>query len=217
MADEIRIDRSTADRDVTVPLPNAAAAAGVASAEPVTDTDDPQVVRAEIEQTRARMSETIDDIEEVLARKKEQIQDRLDVLSPVRENPWPAVGIVFGTGLLLGLLTGGGDDDDEDDRRDVRRFAGRDGDEDEAYWQRRAEMWEERARRLLRIAQEQEETIDSRRERAPRFAAELDDDESDESVAERVRSSADDLREMLAHGLTQFFQNAMRQLVGSAR
>ena len=74
----------------------------------VAATDDPDVARAEIEQTRARMSSTIDTIEEVLLRKKEQIQEKLDVMAPVRENPLPSAAAVFGVGLLLGLLTGGG-------------------------------------------------------------------------------------------------------------
>lgn len=114
---------------------------------PVTRADagpeDPQEVRAEIEQTRARMSDTIDEIEEVLLRKKERIQDRLDVLAPVRERPLATVGVVFGVGLALGLLTGGDDEEEQ-------RWEG-DG---------RADLWETRARRLLRIAREQEEELD---------------------------------------------------------
>lgn len=85
--------------------------------------EDPDTARLEIVETRARMSETIDQIEEQLLRKKMRLQEQMDVrgqlrerLSPVRERidrqPLAAIGAVFATGLLLGLLTGGDDDDD---------------------------------------------------------------------------------------------------------
>ena len=77
-------------------------------------TGDPDAVRDEIERTRARMSSTIDQIEGALQRKKGEIQEKLDVTAPVRERPWLFAAGVFGTGLVLGLLTGGGDDDDRD-------------------------------------------------------------------------------------------------------
>jgi hypothetical protein len=77
-------------------------------------TGDPDAVRDEIERTRARMSSTIDQIEGALHRKKGEIQEKLDVVAPVRERPWLFAAGVFGTGLVLGLLTGGGDDDDHD-------------------------------------------------------------------------------------------------------
>src|SRR5215218_2911462 len=75
---------------------------------------DPDAVRDEIERTRARMSSTIDQIEGALQRKKGEIQEKLDVAAPIRERPWVFAAGVFGTGLVLGLLTGGGDDDDRD-------------------------------------------------------------------------------------------------------
>lgn len=75
---------------------------------------DPDAVRDEIERTRARMSSTIDQIEGALQRKKGEIQEKLDVVAPVRERPWLFAAGVFGTGLVLGLLTGGGGDDDRD-------------------------------------------------------------------------------------------------------
>ena len=67
---------------------------------------DPDAVRDEIERTRERMSSTIDLIEGALQRKKGQIQERLDVVAPIRERPWIFAAGVFGTGLVLGLLTG---------------------------------------------------------------------------------------------------------------
>src|SRR5690606_2385148 len=63
--------------------------------------------RSDIERTRERMSETIDEIENVLLRKREEIRSRLDLLGRARERPFVAVGIAAGSGLLLGLLTGG--------------------------------------------------------------------------------------------------------------
>lgn len=136
-----------------------------------TAADDPDATRAEIEQTRARMSETIDEIEEQLLRRKQTLEEKLDVkaqvrerLAPVRERlapvqeqvyrrPLAVFGGVFGTGLLLGLLTGGDDDDDDRPRRwgvDAEYAGGTDV---------RARRWEEQSRRLMRQNSEQEEEL----------------------------------------------------------
>lgn len=81
------------------------------------EPETPEAARAQIEDTRERMSHTIDEIEEAIRAKRDRIRDKLDVLSPIRENPYLALGAVFGTGLLLGLVTGGGGDDEEPDLR----------------------------------------------------------------------------------------------------
>ena len=47
-------------------------------------------VRADIEQTRARISGAID-----------QLERKVDVTQKVRDNPWAAVGVAFGAGLAL--------------------------------------------------------------------------------------------------------------------
>jgi hypothetical protein len=94
------------DPEHLIPEHTHAAAPGTIGAQ--LTSDDPDVVRSEIERTRQRMSGTIDEIESVLLRKKGEIQERLDVTAPVRERPWAFAGGVFGTGLLLGFLTGGG-------------------------------------------------------------------------------------------------------------
>jgi hypothetical protein len=47
-------------------------------------------VRAEIEQTRARMSGAIAELER-----------KVDVTQKVRDNPWSAVGVAFGAGIAL--------------------------------------------------------------------------------------------------------------------
>ncbi|MFL5488361.1 MAG: DUF3618 domain-containing protein [Gemmatimonadaceae bacterium] len=47
-------------------------------------------VRADIEQTRARMSNAIDELEQ-----------KIDVTQKVRDHPWPAIGIALGLGVAL--------------------------------------------------------------------------------------------------------------------
>lgn len=118
--------------------------------------DDPEAARAEIEQTRRRMSSTLDELGDALQRKKGQLQERLDLMAPVRENPLRTVGMVFGAGLVLGFLTGGEEEEEEHDHRRMR--GGMD-----SHWRERSEMWEGRARRLLHIAREQDEELEALR------------------------------------------------------
>jgi hypothetical protein len=177
----------TRDDDLT---PDAALAAGAAPRITETDhllpetthaaapgtiaqVDDPELARLQIEQTRARMSDTIGQIEETLLRKKEQVEERLDVMAPVRrkarENPYPIIGGVFLAGLILGFLTGGDDDDDEPTPA-VRRYAV-DFDRERAHghhWEERARTWERRARRLMDVANRQEAELLAAREGRPR-------------------------------------------------
>ena len=47
-------------------------------------------VRRDIELTRERMSETI-----------EQLERKVNVAQIVREHPWPAIGLALGAGVLL--------------------------------------------------------------------------------------------------------------------
>lgn len=128
----------------------------------VAATDDPDVARAEIEQTRARMSSTIDTIEEVLLRKKEQIQERLDVMAPVRQNPLPAAGVVFGAGLLLGLLTGGGDDHDHGHGGAMMMAGGAamgEGGGEGGRWRSRNASLKARTRELERVVKQQRKEL----------------------------------------------------------
>jgi ElaB/YqjD/DUF883 family membrane-anchored ribosome-binding protein len=104
-----------------------------------------EAARDEIERTRARMSETLDDIEAVLIRKKEHLRETLDVGARLREKPLVTAGVVLGAGFLVGFLTGGKDKKGEADR---------------IATQARAVLWEERARRLMAIAREQEEDLE---------------------------------------------------------
>ncbi len=107
------------DPEHLIPEHTHAAAPGTIGAS--STSDDPDVVRGEIERTRQRMSSTIDEIEGALLRKKGEIQDRLDFAAPVRERPWAFAAGVFGTGLALGFLTGGGSrSDDGEDREYVK-------------------------------------------------------------------------------------------------
>ncbi|HEY0035537.1 MAG TPA: hypothetical protein VGB66_02555, partial [Longimicrobium sp.] len=82
----------------------------------IADVSDPELARLQIEQTRARMSDTIEQIEEALVRKRAQVEEKLDVMAPVRrkarENAFPLLGGVFLAGLVLGYLTGESDEDE---------------------------------------------------------------------------------------------------------
>jgi ElaB/YqjD/DUF883 family membrane-anchored ribosome-binding protein len=173
-------------------------------------TDDPDATRAEIDRTRARMSRTLDSIESALLRKKEQIQERLDVMAPVRQRPLVSVGAVFGASLVLGYLTGGGSDDDEDGRTSLAGY-GATGmplplaahlDDDEA--EMRAELWEKRARRLLRVARSQEEELSALR-------AEYDDDEETTGLR-ALGNSASEMRDGVLAAVAGFLTEAFDKL-----
>lgn len=167
-------------------VPDAIRAAGVAPAVPITDAehllpaethaaapgviaqvDDPDLARMQIEATRARMSDTIDQIEGALLRKKAAVEEKLDVMAPVRrtarQNPYPILGGVFAGALLLGWLTGRRDDDDRGVRPAVRELG---MDQDVAaraaygsHWEEQSRTWERRARRLMEVANRQEEEL----------------------------------------------------------
>lgn len=162
-----------------------------------TTAGDPREAREEIERTRARMSGTIDEIEDALLRKKARLQDRLDVLAPVRERPLPSAAAAFGAGLLLGLITGGGEDEP------TERHDSLDAEE-------RAEKWEARARRLMRIAREQEEEIEHL-SRGEAFAtSEWDEEEEEEGLGS--------IRDRISDGLTGFLGMVARDMFsGRAR
>jgi len=133
-------------------------------------SDDPDVVRGEIERTRQRMSSTIDEIEDVLLRKKGEIQEKLDVTAPVRERPWAFAGGVFGAGLLLGFLTGGKGNGGEEDHEYVKvprallegagvEEASGSGAGFSASARGGAGEWEGRTRELMQVVARQEEEI----------------------------------------------------------
>jgi hypothetical protein len=225
MADEIRVtpradaaERTAAAGDVptdavrvepaTMPLP------------PEPDYDDPVDARADIEATRARMSDTIDEIEGALVRKKEEIRDRLDIVAPVRENPWPSMGIALGAGLVLGLLTGGGDDEDFAEDEDVERPARSRRSWGGAEWSHRVDVLEERTRRLLEIARKQEDELRRLRGKkgrkkagreylGPRLAHQVEEDVHDMETDPGGRLSG--LRNVLADNLTSLLLQAVRE------
>lgn len=83
---------------------------------PVTPAGRPRDVteaRRAVEDTRQRISSTLDQLEARIVDKKEELRDRVDVVRPVREyvgaRPLVAIAAAAGVGLLLGLLSGGSD------------------------------------------------------------------------------------------------------------
>ncbi len=148
------------------------------------NTDD---ARDEIERTRARMSETIDEIEETLLRKRDDIRERLDVGARLRDRPLAAVGVALGAGLLLGLLTGGAGSDKRREREENERRE-REEDERRARDDEREELWEQRARRLLAIGRKQQRRIDR----------------LESSIAKLERRARDDDGERIGARLTEF-------------
>lgn len=159
--------------------------------------------KEEIRATRARISGTLDEIEGRILQKKEQIEERLDFLAPVRERPLRVLGAVFGAGLALGLLTGGHDEEDDIDDGDVEE-------EDDEESDDLAELWEGRARRLLRIAREQEEEIDDLRARLGRRGASMALAEEGEDEGD---STMDRLRAYLSEHLSGLATEAVQQLL----
>lgn len=156
------------DTDHLIPATTHAAPVGT-----IAQVDDPELARLQIEQTRARMSDTIGQIEDTLLRKKERIEEKMDVMAPVRrkarENPYPIIGGVFLAGLILGWLTGEGDEEEEATPA-VRRYAV-DFDRERAHgthWEERARTWERRARRLMDVANRQEAELLEAQEGRPR-------------------------------------------------
>jgi len=244
MADEIRVTpegaATTPPRETTVrPAPSDPARRAPIEVETrVPDYEDPERARADIEATRARMSETIDEIEGVLVRKKEEIQSKLDVTAPLRKNPWATMGIALGSGLVLGLLTGGDDDEDDDDhdgpyvvaatpsyRAAASYRTGASYGTDESY---RTEALEQRTRRLLAIAREQEEEIRRLRGKkkkrkggestSARLARSFEDRDHDLEHETRVAggrtsSSLDGLWTMVEDGITALLRDAVRQMI----
>lgn len=166
--------------------------------------DSPEALRLEIAKTRARMSATIDEIEDVIVEKKENFREAVDVPARIRTNPLRAIGVAAASGLLLGLLTGGGKDDEIDtEEADYRSL-----------------QWEQRARRLLAIAQEQEEEIE--RLEAERHAelvdyVEVENDEVDDPgrlwyrrVRARIEASAREAERRLRERVPEYLDAAER-------
>lgn len=76
--------------------------------------------RAQIAETRRRMSEDIDRIERRISDTTAEVKERLDLFEPlrreIRSRPWPALAVAFGAGVVLGFAL-------SDDRK--RGVAGR--------------------------------------------------------------------------------------------
>ena len=159
------------------------------------------------------------------------IKEKLDVLAPVREQPLKMIGIIFGVGLALGLLTGG--DDDEVDARKALAALARDREEDEddledeeeeedgeAEAWAAAELWEDRAHRLLRIARAQESELEvhrARRGSRTRYRVEDEEDDDDMEEVEEVQESGenvfDRIREGAAERLSGFISEITQRMM----
>lgn len=165
-------------------------------------TEDPTEARTEIEMTRARMSETIDEIEDALLRKKARIQDRMDVLAPVRERPIQSAAAALGAGLVLGLLTGGGDDD----RHEREMNGGMDDFDDQLREaEERAATWEARARRLMKVAREQEADLEAASSSRGRWGY---SDEDEDTLGGEISG----MRDRIADGVSGFLGSVARDL-----
>jgi ElaB/YqjD/DUF883 family membrane-anchored ribosome-binding protein len=166
------------------------------------EIDDPEAARAEIAHTRARMSGTIDEIEDALLRRKERMQNRLDPFTAVRERPLQAAGIVFGVGLVLGLLTGGDDDDEE---REYRRFEydfESDPELDRSLSYARASRFESRPKRFLHLEPEYEYAVDDYED--------WDEDDDDLGAFQGVRDAIAERLGPLVRGLARQFIDGNR-------
>lgn len=225
MADQIRGPSREPSGSAEAPAAIQPEPTGAARRTPVdTDTpqgmpryEDPEQARHEIEATRARMSETIDEIEESLIRKRERIQNRMDIMAPVRESPWQAMGIALGAGLLLGFLTGGGDGDDEEVRRAPRRDRDRLVEPD---WERRAAILDGRTRRLVRIARQQEEELERLqadrghrplRRRVREFGGDTHVESGGGADDDQARTPLDEIRDAILRQVTSYLGRAVRQ------
>jgi hypothetical protein len=156
--------------------------------------------RDEIEQTRARMSETIDEIEGVLLRKKENLRSRLDVAARLKDNPLQVAAGAVAAGLLLGLLTGGGREQGDDPAT-----------------RRRASIWENRARRLVAIARAQQEEIDQLEASLGDLIEADDEDEDDDDEIHAEPSRFAEVRSAPAERFEEVAATAARSLLKAVR
>ena len=79
-----------------------------------------------------RIAGESDEVEGTLVVEPRELEPRkLDLLAAVREHPLRALGLVFGAGLALGLLTGGRGDHLESAGEEEDEEEDRNGDEDE--------------------------------------------------------------------------------------
>lgn len=179
------------------------------------DVEDPEAARAQIAHTRARMSGTIDEIEDALLRRKEKIQHRLDPFSAVRERPLQSAGIVFGAGLVLGLLTGGDEDDDlelgyDADDYDYDIDADLEFDGAGTRTGGRARRWKNRAREALHMEPHSHAYV------AAGYEADAWDDEDWEDDDDDL-GAFNGLRDTIADRLGPVLRNAARHFLGGNR
>lgn len=155
----------------------------------------PATTRAEIEETRARMSDTIGELEEVLLQKRARLRESLDLRARLAEKPMLAVGLVLGAGLIVGFLTSGGD-------RDRSRAI-----------ERGRRDWDGRSGRMLDLLREHEERIadlECAFEEYP-VIFEGDGEEGDSSLA-RWSGLAERVGAFVAEGGRSLFDEVRRRI-----
>lgn len=184
-------------------------------------SDDPHRVRSEIEQTRARMSRTIDELEEALVRKKERLEERLDVAAPVRERvrsaPLLYAGGVFAAALAAGYLSG--DHGDGASSPEDEKPRGR-GKKKSARWEKRTRELEETVERqeaeirALRASLAAAPAADVEAEAAHGASEEFHDrDEHEHGDGERAGGRSPALLGLVGAGLTAVVATAVSRLL----
>jgi hypothetical protein len=63
---------------------------------------DVAAARAEVDRTRAQMSDTLSEIESLIGGRVQAVQSRLNVVQLVRDNPWPALAAAVSVGVAIG-------------------------------------------------------------------------------------------------------------------
>jgi ElaB/YqjD/DUF883 family membrane-anchored ribosome-binding protein len=180
-------------------------------------TEEPATIaqaRAQVEQSRARMSETLDEIEDRLVEKRTELREKLNVGKRVREqvdrSPLGAVAIAAGAGFVFGLLgrrrsrRRRNEEVDRDELREMLRESRENGDDDvhnisigrahPSFWQEaRAQLVGALTAALVAAVSERFRPHADSPRRSAEPAGDDWDDEEPEARPRRRRSAAEDV------------------------